>query len=134
MRWERLAVGIATGVLLLFAAILVCRVWKRNRYYKKVQHSLDEEERAFQETLARSYHEDAQLDKPDQEKLRILETYLASAQAGNPEVKEVSEVSMPTRAEDVDRFMAELAAAAGGDLGLAPSAESSDEGPSRAIV
>ena len=85
-------------------------------------------------TLARSYHEDAQLDKPDQEKLRILETYLASSQAGNPEVKEVSEVSMPTRAEDVDRFMAELAAAAGGDLGLAPSAESSDEGPSRAIV
>ena len=59
-------------------------------------------------TLARSYHEDAQLDKPDQEKLRILETYLASAQTSNPEVKEVSEVSMPTRAEDVDRFMAEL--------------------------
>ena len=46
-----LAIGI--GVAVLFALcclmILVCRVWKRNRYYKKVQHSLDEEERAFQE-------------------------------------------------------------------------------------
>ena len=42
---------IPTAVLFALCClmILVCRVWKRNRYYKKVQHSLDEEERAFQE-------------------------------------------------------------------------------------
>jgi hypothetical protein len=41
--------GVAGGVVLCTITCLIIRVWKRNRYYKKVQHSLDEEERAFQE-------------------------------------------------------------------------------------
>ena len=70
-------------------------------------------------TLARSYHEDAQLDGPDQERLQILETYLNSARGGeDSELKALPDAPMPTRAEDVDRFMAELAAAAGGDATL----------------
>ena len=104
--WELAAAATALSLLLLCVAVLVCRIWKRNRYYKKVQHSLDEEERAFQETLARSYHEDAQLDAPDQEKLQMLETYLDSERSGSAELKSVAE--MPTRAEEVDKFMAEL--------------------------
>ena len=60
-------------------------------------------------TLARSYHEDAALDGPDQEKLQMLETYLASGRAGDDvELKAIPDAPMPTRAEDVDRFMAEL--------------------------
>jgi hypothetical protein len=43
------ALGVVGGVLLCTLACIVCRIWKRNRYYKKVQHSLDAEERAFQE-------------------------------------------------------------------------------------
>ena len=68
-------------------------------------------------TLARSYHEDTQLDGVDQEKLQILETYLASARTpggGDGELQSADDAPLPTRAEDVDRFMAELAAAAGG--------------------
>merc|ERR1711988_1555111 len=90
---------ITTLSLLLLCAVVVCRIWKRNRYYKKVQHSLDEEERAFQETLARSYHEDGQLDGPDQEKLQMLETYLSSARSGDAELKTAADLPMPTRAE-----------------------------------
>lgn len=41
--------GVLLGVLLCTVGFIACRIWKRNRYYKKVQHSLDEEERAFQE-------------------------------------------------------------------------------------
>ena len=81
-------------------------------------------------TLARSYHEDAQLDGPDQEKLQILESYLASARSGDTELAALPDAPMPTRAEDVDRFMQELAAAAGGDAALPPSAEPAD-GPPR---
>jgi len=126
--WEKVAIATAVVILLLLCTLIVCRIWKRNRYYKKVQHSLDEEERAFQETLARSYHEDAQLDEPDQEKLQILETYLNSARAGDDDALKLAspEAPMPTRAEDVDRFMAELAAAAGGDATLPGAAEGSD--------
>ena len=47
--WEMIAIGTALSILLLLFVVIVCRIWKRNRYYKKVQHSLDEEERAFQE-------------------------------------------------------------------------------------
>ena len=42
-------IGVVLGILACTATCIVCRVWRRNRYYKKVQHSLDEEERAFQE-------------------------------------------------------------------------------------
>lgn len=123
LMWENVVIAVAVGSTLLACAALTCRIWKRNRYYKKVQHSLDEEERAFQETLARSYQDDAQLDGSDQEKLQILETYLASCGGGDVELKSTSDAPMPTRAEEVDRFMAELAAAAGGDTSLTPSAE-----------
>ena len=98
--------GVVAGLLLCGLVCIVCRIWKRNRYYKKVQHSLDEEERAFQEyappqharchppnvaraphahgrrvrlgrrTLARSYNDEQHLDGGDHEKLQMLETYL----------------------------------------------------------
>ena len=61
-------------------------------------------------TLARSYHEDAQYDEPDQEKLQMLEQYLASRDAADAdaELPAAVDAPIPTRAEDVDRFMAEL--------------------------
>jgi len=49
MMWELVVVVSVGTALLLLLLLLACRIWKRNRYYKKVQHSLDEEERAFQE-------------------------------------------------------------------------------------
>ena len=124
-------IAAVVGVLLCALAIIVCRIWKRNRYYKKVQHSLDEEERAFQETLARSYNDEQHLDGGDHEKLQMLETYLqmqaenggASADAALND----ADLPMPTRAEDVDKFMQELAAAAGGGTG----ADNDDDGPQR---
>ena len=46
-----LAAGASGGlvVLLCLLTCFICRVWRRNRYYSKVQRTLDEEERAFQE-------------------------------------------------------------------------------------
>ena len=41
--------GMGLGLVFCTATCIICRIWRRNRYYKKVQHSLDEEERAFQE-------------------------------------------------------------------------------------
>ena len=48
---ESIAAGISVGlvVLLCFLTCFICRVWRRNRYYSKVQRTLDDEERAFQE-------------------------------------------------------------------------------------
>ena len=37
-------VGASIGLFVCCAACIVCRIWRRNRYYKKVQKSLDEEE------------------------------------------------------------------------------------------
>ena len=42
-------VGASIGLFVCCTACIVCRIWRRNRYYKKVQKSLDEEEAAFQE-------------------------------------------------------------------------------------
>ena len=119
------------GVVLLIVLAIGCRIWKRNRYYKKVQHSLDEEERAFQETLARSYQDDAQLDGGDREKLRMLDTYMSTvggAGAGGAAASVQEDLDVGSaRAEDVDRFMAELAAAAAG--GLPPSGDDTEAKP-----
>jgi TRAP-type C4-dicarboxylate transport system permease large subunit len=41
--------GVVLGFLACTLTCIVCRIWRRNRYYKKVQRSLDEEEAAFQE-------------------------------------------------------------------------------------
>ena len=139
-------VSAVVGILACGLCCIICRVWKRNRYYKKVQHSLDEEERAFQEcvmlaarmparrlcgsltppffvtllrTLARSYNDDQQLDGGDHEKLQMLETYLQmQAAGGEAELSSTAdaELEMPTRAEDVDKFMRELAEAAAGGM------------------
>ena len=48
---ESIAAGASVGlvVLLCFLTCFICRVWRRNRYYSKVQRTLDDEERAFQE-------------------------------------------------------------------------------------
>lgn len=48
---SHIAAGISVGmvVLLCFLTCFICRVWRRNRYYSKVQRTLDDEERAFQE-------------------------------------------------------------------------------------
>ena len=44
--------GMGLGLVFCTATCIICRIWRRNRYYKKVQHSLDEEERAFQECVS----------------------------------------------------------------------------------
>ena len=127
--------AVAGGLLLLVLILLVCRIWRRNRYYKKVQHSLDEEERAFQETLARSYQEDAQLDGDEREKLRMLETYMSmqTPVRTDDEIKPAEDAEMPSRAEDVDKFMAELAAAAaGGTLPVEDAAEGDEAAAAKA--
>ena len=100
------------GVVLLLLLAVACRVYKRNRYYKKVQHSLDEEERAFQETLARSYHEEQALDGADQDKLRMLDTYMQGDGSTKGLDSAPEDMPLPTRPEDIDRFMADLAAQA----------------------
>ena len=41
--------GAGLGALAFVLVCVVCRIWRRNRYYRKVQKSLDEEEAAFQE-------------------------------------------------------------------------------------
>ena len=48
---SHIAAGASVGlvVLLCFLTCFICRVWRRNRYYSKVQRTLDDEERAFQE-------------------------------------------------------------------------------------
>ena len=54
--------------------------------------------------------EELQLDRGDKEKLQMLESYMATmADDGDA----ASAAPMPTKVEDVDKFMAELAAAAG---------------------
>ena len=34
--------GMGLGLVFCTATCIICRIWRRNRYYKKVQHSLDE--------------------------------------------------------------------------------------------
>ena len=93
-------------------------------------HSRSFQHACARRTLARSYNDEQHLDGGDHEKLQMLETYLQmQAQgAGNEASGADADVEMPTRAEDVDRFMAELAAAAAG--GLPPADEGADGKPS----
>ena len=125
----KLALAVSGALILCLCLLVLCRIWRRNRYYKKVQVSLDEEERAFQETLARSYNDEAAIDENDQQKLQMLETYM-NMQGGSPggrggDLEEGGEgdYSIPTKPEDVDKFMKDLAAAAAGDAGLEPADE-----------
>jgi len=117
---QSLAAGASGGlvVLLCLLTCFICRVWRRNRYYSKVQRTLDEEERAFQETLARNYSEaGVELDGDDRAKLDMLESYMAGVggeAAAGGEAGEESPAPMPTKVEDVDKFMQDLAAAAQG--------------------
>uniref|UniRef100_A0A7S0Q4D2 Uncharacterized protein n=1 Tax=Coccolithus braarudii TaxID=221442 RepID=A0A7S0Q4D2_9EUKA len=113
-------IGVMLGLVACAVTCVVCRIWRRNRYYRKVQRSLDEEEAAFQETLARNYQEESQLDAEDKEKLQMLESYMASSADGMGDDNDRFDGqledgrSLPTRAEDVDKFMHDLAAAASG--------------------
>ena len=52
-----------------------------------------------------------QLDVDDHEKLQMLETYMQSL---GETVEPAAAAALPSRAEDVDKFMAELAAVASG--------------------
>ena len=49
---ESVAVGVGLGLVVCIVACIACRIWRRNRYYSKVQKTLDDEERAFQECAA----------------------------------------------------------------------------------
>ena len=46
---ESIAIGVGLGLVVCTLTCIVCRIWRRNRYYSKVQKTLDDEERAFQE-------------------------------------------------------------------------------------
>ena len=113
------AIALATLLALLLAALL--RVHRRNKYYRKVQRALDEEEAAFQSTLARNFADDPQLqlDDGDKAKLQMLESYMAetdkaaATDAHAPGMLPADDAPLPTRVEDVDKFMNDLAAAAG---------------------
>lgn len=60
-------------------------------------------------TLARSYQDDdTQLEGQDHEKLQMLETYMAMQQSGGNEIEAAEDAPLPSRAEEVDKFMAEL--------------------------
>ena len=110
--------GVLVGFVACTAVCVTCRIWRRNRYYKKVQHSLEDEERAFQETLSRNYADDTtQLDGDDKEKLQMLESYMASMDETDTERAD----EMPTKVEDVDKFMQDLAAAASGSSSSRPT-------------
>jgi hypothetical protein len=67
---QSLAAGASGGlvVLLCLLTCFICRVWRRNRYYSKVQRTLDEEERAFQEyalaTAPQAYFRQPQARRP----------------------------------------------------------------------
>ena len=49
--------GVLLGMIVCIGTCIVCRIYRRTRYYKKVQHSLEEEERAFQASLSLKYGE-----------------------------------------------------------------------------
>jgi len=55
-----------------------------------------------------------QLDAADQAKLQMLESYMASTGMGDAGGS--ADAPLPTRAEDVDKFMSDLAAAAAGEM------------------
>ena len=79
-------------------------------------------------TLARSFGDEAdQLSSEERDKLAMLETYMQSlssaAEGGEGGAAAGDAAPLPTRAEDVDKFMAELAAAAGGGKAAEPAAE-----------
>ena len=109
-----LAALAALLLLLAAAACLAYRVHRRNRYYRKVQRALDEEEAAFQETLAKNFDNDAHLDDADKAKIQMLEAYMKSATGPDAHIgiAPADEPNLPMRPEDVDKFMSRLAAAA----------------------
>ena len=99
---------------------IVCRIYRRTRYYKKVQHSLEEEERAFQASLSLKYGEGGEpssLDQADKERLQMVENYLDSVGDGlsGDGTEQRGAKDAPTKVEDVEAFMEELAAAAAGN-------------------
>lgn len=65
--------------------------------------------------MSRNFREEAQLDAADQAKLQMLESYMASAGMAEAAAGSAS-APLPTRAEDVDKFMSDLAAAAAGEV------------------
>ena len=63
---------------------------------------------AARRTLARSYEDDGiELDNADRAKLEMLDSYMSSAaEAGDADAAEPdAALAMPTRPEDVDKFM-----------------------------
>lgn len=105
--------GVGMGFIACTATCVVCRVFRRTRYYKKVQHSLEEEERAFQARLAMKHGGDeSSLDPADQERLEMVENYLTSIGGecgiGQDGTDASTDPHMPKGVDDVDAFMKEL--------------------------
>lgn len=93
--------GVLLGMIACIGTCIVCRIYRRTRYYKKVQHSLEEEERAFQASLSLKYGEGGEpssLDEADKERLQMVENYLDSV--GPAEQRDAKDV--PTKVEDVE--------------------------------
>jgi hypothetical protein len=112
--------GVLLGMLVCIGTCIVCRIYRRTRYYKKVQHSLEEEERAFQASLSLKYGEGGEpssLDQADKERLQMVENYLDSVGDGlsGDGTEQRGAKDAPTKVEDVEAFMEELAAAAAGN-------------------
>lgn len=105
--------GVGMGFIACTATCVVCRIFRRTRYYKKVQHSLEEEERAFQARLAMKHAGDeSSLDPADQERLEMVENYLTSIGGecgiGQDGTDASTDPHMPKGVDDVDAFMKEL--------------------------
>ena len=82
---------------------------------------------AARRTLARSYEDDGiELDNADRAKLEMLDSYMSSAAGDADDAEPDAALAMPTRPEDVDKFMEDLAAAAAG-LGKPPREDEPDE-------
>ena len=98
--------GVLLGMLVCIGTCIVCRIYRRTRYYKKVQHSLEEEERAFQASLSLKYGEGGEpssLDQADKERLQMVENYLDSVGDGvsTDGAEQRAAKDAPTKVEDV---------------------------------
>jgi len=106
-------VGLVSGLAGLCCALVLLRWCRRRRFYKKVQRTMDEEELAFQKSLAKNYTEEmAELDDSERERLQLLENYMETmgASLGADEDKDGDGADL----ENVEAFLDQLSKAAHG--------------------